>query len=331
MRCSNPPPRDTLGYIFYMHACPQGVSWNEVRDRCLTAVDEAKKRNIRVFVSGNDSRYVVGAMAKNLGIKTEGEGKTKKKGKSGSEVLLDVLGEFFRRDMDDQKRYAMPNLFRATYYENDRSLKDVELELTGTQVALSYCGALLTYVGDVYRGLEGQIYLLADVENPVNYDILQILERLVEKYREAPIKEAGFALKRLYLSACVDRPIEPVELFIARGNRATLVATTRFMLYDLPGKVREDLMRSMALLSNDKVFEYATKLATLLELFFESTYRQSGGKKYRRVEWLYEAGRMLESLANMKTGERDMAQVRRYAEIVLPALRDLIHEAMLEI
>jgi len=102
------------------------------------------------------------------------------------------------------------------------------------------------------------------------------------------------------------------------------------MLYDLPGKVREDLMRSMALLSNDKVFEYATKLATLLELFFESTYRQSGGKKYRRVEWLYEAGRMLESLANMR-GERDMAQVKRYAEIVLPALKNLIHEAMLEI
>jgi hypothetical protein len=327
--CEDPPPKDTLGYAFYMHACPRGVAWGEVKDRCLTAIREARSRGISVFLSGNDSRYVVGAMAKNLGI-AAGGGSKKGKKKSG-EVLLDVLEELFQRDLDDQNLYAMPNLFKATYYNNDRSLREVEVRLTGAQVALSFCGALLTYVGEVRQGLEGQIYLLVGLEDPVEHEVLQILLGLVRGYRDAPIKDASFALKRLYLSAYVDKPIEPVELFIARGNRATLISATRLMLYDLHEEVKKALAQSIKLLTNNKVLDYATKLASLLELFFESTYRQVGEKKYRRVEWLYEGIRVLEALANMKTEDEDMMRAKRYAEIMLPAVRHLIKDALAEI
>lgn len=285
MRCDSPPPEDTLAYLFYRHICVEGL---DPREQCGIALEMAEKAKLTIFVTGNDRRYVLERIAKEVGAEK-------------ADVI--TLVKRYLGSGCPEKVYAAPSLLKATYYERGRNSKKVDLELTCDQIMLSLCGALYTKVGYID---DVGIYLLS----PEPRLLTAGFGDLVSFYR-AMRWDVSYNVKRLYLSAAAPKGYSSVvELAVQEGgNRATVLSMTNIYLYDLTSysELRDALRSTASLLRDDAVKGIAELVASRLQLFFENR-EYIGGMEVHDPRWLYDALRELRAMA---TSEDE--RVRAYA------------------
>lgn len=285
MRCDSPPPEDTLAFLFYTHICVKGL---DPREQCKIALDMAKNARLTIFVSGNDRRYILGRIAKELEVEEAN--------------IIALLERYLERGCPETT-YTPPSLLKATYYERGRNLKKIDRDMTCDQIMLSFCGALYTKVGFVD---EVSIYLLSPEPRLLTAGFTD----LVSFYRLMRW-DVSYALKRLYLSAAAPRGLDNVvELAVQEGgNRATVLSLTNIYLYDLSShdELRNALKSTASLLRDDEVKGVAEFVASRLQLFFENR-EYIGGREVRDPRWLYDA---LRELHARRTSDNE--RMRTYA------------------